>query len=120
MSAPLAVVSAPGRPLEAVLSDLEAQAQHLSVERLPQFLGSLARVAATAQQRLLLPSLSLPAEGEDRLLKAEEAATRLGTTRDYLYRNAGKLPFTVRLGPGQLRFSERGIQKFIRSRQGRP
>jgi excisionase family DNA binding protein len=55
---------------------------------------------------------------EDRLLTVEEAAQKLGTSRDYLYRNAKRLPFTVRLG-GRLRFSAHGVDRFIRSRQAR-
>jgi len=55
---------------------------------------------------------------EDRLLTVEEAAKMLGLSTDWLYRRAGKLPFTVRLGR-QLRFSERGLDRYIRQRQGR-
>jgi excisionase family DNA binding protein len=55
---------------------------------------------------------------DDRLLDVTEAAARLGTSRDYLYRHARRLPFTVRVG-SRLRFSSRGIDRFIRTRQGR-
>jgi excisionase family DNA binding protein len=55
---------------------------------------------------------------EDQLLDVDEAADRLGTSTDYLYRHSGKLPFTVRIG-SRLRFSARGIDRFIRTRQGR-
>lgn len=58
-------------------------------------------------------------QGADCLLGAKEAAARLAVTADYLYRNADKLPFTVRLGPGQLRFSSNGITRYIQTRQGR-
>jgi hypothetical protein len=51
------------------------------------------------------------------LLDIGEAAKRLATTRDWLYRHAGRLPFTVRNGR-QLRFSARGIARYIRERQG--
>ncbi len=57
------------------------------------------------------------APAEDRLLKVEEAAQKLGISKDQLYRKL--FPFTVRVGPRQLRFSERGIEKFIRERRGR-
>ena len=57
-------------------------------------------------------------QGEDRLLTVEEAAKKLGLSTDWLYRRAGKLLFTVRLGR-QLRFSERGLDRYIRQRQGR-
>ncbi|WHZ17399.1 MAG: hypothetical protein OJF52_004251 [Nitrospira sp.] len=58
-------------------------------------------------------------EAEDRLLTIDEAAAALGMTKDYLYRHADSLPFTVRPAPKQLRFSKLGIQKYIRQRQGR-
>lgn len=58
------------------------------------------------------------AEG-DQLLGVEEAARRLGVSTDWLYRNAAKLPFAVRLGPRQLRFSSRGIERYIHQRQAR-
>ncbi len=57
-------------------------------------------------------------QGEDRLLTVEEAAKKLGLSTDWLYRRARKLPFTVRLGR-RLRFSERGLDRYIRQRQGR-
>ena len=55
----------------------------------------------------------------DRLLDVEQAAERLSTTVDWLSRNADKLPFTIRLSPGQRRFSELGIGRYIRDRQTR-
>lgn len=58
------------------------------------------------------------AQTEDRLLDVKEAAERLGTSRDYLYRHAKRLPFTVRLG-SRVRFSSAGIARYIRARQGR-
>ena len=55
----------------------------------------------------------------DCLLTAKEAAERLALTVDYLYRHAEKLPFTVRPGAGQVRFSARGIERYIQALQGR-
>jgi predicted DNA-binding transcriptional regulator AlpA len=54
---------------------------------------------------------------EDRLLSIEEAAAILGKTKDWLYRHADSLPFTVREGR-LLRFSNNGIQKYIHARLG--
>jgi excisionase family DNA binding protein len=79
-----------------------------------------------AQGALVARLLALGADGgtspdsapDDRLLDVAEAAARLGTSRDYLYRHARRLPFTVRVG-SRLRFSSRGIDRFIRTRQGR-
>jgi predicted DNA-binding transcriptional regulator AlpA len=54
--------------------------------------------------------------GGDRLLDVNEAATMLGCKLGWLYHSAKDLPFTVRLGPGQLRFSLSGIERFMRAK----
>lgn len=54
----------------------------------------------------------------DSLLGVAAAATRLGMSRDWLYRHARRLPFTVRNGR-LLRFSSHGITRYIHARQGR-
>jgi predicted DNA-binding transcriptional regulator AlpA len=53
---------------------------------------------------------------EEKYLTAEDAATLLSVTPDWLYRNSKKLPFSRRLGPKALRFSFTGIQKYLASR----
>jgi predicted DNA-binding transcriptional regulator AlpA len=58
-----------------------------------------------------------PAQERDRLLNVQEAATKLGVTIDWLYRHHKNLPFTVRHGR-PLRFSELGIEQYIRKRRG--
>jgi excisionase family DNA binding protein len=59
------------------------------------------------------------AEAPDRLLDVKEAAERLGCHPDTLYRRASEMPFAVRLGPGQLRFSSNGLDSYIRQRSNR-
>jgi excisionase family DNA binding protein len=63
------------------------------------------------------PDLS-PTSDDDHLLTTEEAARRLGVSEDWLYRRAGRLPFTVRLGR-TLRFSALGLDRYISQRAGR-
>jgi len=53
----------------------------------------------------------------DRMLTAEEAAEILSMSTDWLYRNAKKLPFTRKLGPKMLRFSEQGIIKWLTTKK---
>jgi hypothetical protein len=53
----------------------------------------------------------------DRLLDAKKAAEWLGVARSWLYRHAGQLLFTTRMG-AHLRFSERGFERFIQNRTG--
>lgn len=67
--------------------------------------------------RLELQNLQAESNNNDKLLGVEEAAELLGVSRDWLYRNAKKLPFTKRLGPKMLRFSATGIQKYLATRK---
>ena len=50
--------------------------------------------------------------GEDRLLTVDEAAARLGVTKDWLRRRP-TLPFVVKLSEGAVRYSSRRIEQFI-------
>jgi excisionase family DNA binding protein len=88
-------------------------------EQIPAFVGRLAslqlRLVARLMQEQLNRSAS-PADG-DTLLRVDDAARRLGTSLDWLYRHAKRLPFTVRQGH-QLRFSSQGIDRYIKQRQG--
>jgi predicted DNA-binding transcriptional regulator AlpA len=52
------------------------------------------------------------------LLDVAAAAKRLGVSRDWLYKKAHTLPFAVRVGPRQLRFSAAGIRRWLERRQG--
>lgn len=54
-------------------------------------------------------------DANERLLSIKEAAEVLNVSADWLYRNAKKLPFTRKLGPKMLRFSNQGLQKYIAS-----
>lgn len=90
-------------------------------EAIPEIRGQLARLDSLLLARLLSSNRNGDAdraqEGE-RLLNAKEASAKLSLSEDHLYRHAAKFPFTVRLGR-RLRFSEAGIDRFIRQRMGR-
>lgn len=94
-----------------------ASLEGLSVEALAVLRGELMRLDA-----LILARLTAGRNGNsdqaDKLLSIEEAAAKLSTSRDWLYRRAEKLPFTIRLGR-RLLFSQTGIEQFIRRRMGR-
>jgi predicted DNA-binding transcriptional regulator AlpA len=47
----------------------------------------------------------------------KQAAPVLGMSEDWLYRNAGRLPFTRRTGRRTLRFSERSLTRYLADRQ---
>jgi hypothetical protein len=88
-------------------------------------LAALAARCAAAQSNLAAALLTLvvnggtteaPASNDgDQLLVIEEAAAKLRMTEDYLYRRKD-LPFRVNVGSGQVRFSLKGIEKFIRAK----
>jgi predicted DNA-binding transcriptional regulator AlpA len=81
--------------------------------------GELAALDTLLLVRLLSPNGSVEHSAQpDRRLNVEDAATKLGVSKDYLYRHAESLPFTVRIGRG-LGFSEAGIERYLRQRSGR-
>jgi len=47
----------------------------------------------------------------DRLLDITDAPSRLGASKDWLYRNSGWLPFAVRLSERAPRYSAKGIDR---------
>jgi len=96
-----------------------ARVWDLPPEAVPALIGELERLRATLWTRLVASRDAHDREAlpKDRLLTVEEAAQKLGLSRDYLYRHAKRFPFTVRLG-SRLRFSERGVERYIRQRTG--
>ncbi len=96
--------------------------EQLPVEVIPPLLSQLSALQGALAARLaeLVSATSAAAlSDEDRLLTIDEAAERLAVTKDWLYHHAKSLPFTVRPARRQLRFSARGIERYIRQRQGR-
>lgn len=103
------------------LSELLKEVDSLDSEQLSPVLAQVTALQTTLLAKLLVQKgqeRRADAAPEDHLLTVEEAAERLGTSRDWLYCKAHKLPFTVRLGSRQLRFSSKGIDRYLRTRQG--
>jgi predicted DNA-binding transcriptional regulator AlpA len=98
---------------QSLIAEAEGVGADLDVDHIPEALGSLER----ARSRLNLRAFSA-AQPSDRLLGIREASSLLGMAEDTLYRKAKTYPFTVQEGRS-LRFSKVGIEKYIRSRQGR-
>jgi len=100
---------------------MERTARETPLESLPELSGALARVSALVSLRLATEPLrdlqeALQAGAKaDRLLTVQEAAQRLGLTEDWLYRHYRGLPFTRKVGEQTLRFSEAGIDRWIRN-----
>jgi|SRR5215472_3502220 len=97
--------------LQSVLDSIRG----LSQDQLPELLGELEVIRATAMLRMSAPS---PALEHDELLDVKAAAGRVGFAVDYLYRHADSLPFTRRIGRS-LRFSSREIDRYILKNKGR-
>jgi excisionase family DNA binding protein len=105
----------------ALLSDPDA-VDALPAESLPGLIGQAEELKARVWTRLQAGARTpapAPADtsGPDRLLTADEAAERLGVSKRWVYRRADSLPFTRRLTSGTLRFSERGMDRWQRSRK---
>jgi excisionase family DNA binding protein len=52
-----------------------------------------------------------------RLLTIDQVAQRLSVSRDWVYRNGKSLGFTRKLGPKMVRFSESGLQKWLKAQE---
>jgi len=102
---------------QEALQRAEEAAGSLRPEALAEALGEAERLKARLWTRLYAEAAPRVQE-EDRLLDVEAAAARLAVSTDTLYRKARDLPFTVRIG-GNVRFSARGLARFIETRQGR-
>src|SRR5436190_23816489 len=105
---------------EDPLLDLE-QLKNVPAEKIPAVLAQLAAAQGLLAARLLQNggNESHHDAGErGKLLDVNEAAKRIGKSADWLYRNSEKLPFTVRVGRS-VKFSEAGLEKWIRLRSGR-
>jgi hypothetical protein len=81
-------------------------------EELPRLLGELEEIRCTAMVRLTTLAPIRAAES-DQLLGTEEAARRLGVSKDYLYHHHEGFAFTRRVGR-KLLFSSLGIESYIR------
>lgn len=102
------------------LDALAANPGQAPLETIPALLMQLAALQTALAARLAtgMNGHTAAAPAEDRLLSIAEAAALLNVSRDWLYRRAARLPFTVRLGR-TLRFSAQGLARYLRQRQCR-
>ena len=94
--------------LQSVLNSIRG----LSLDELPELLGELEVIRATAVLRMAAPA-HVPQH--DELIDINAASERTGMSVDWLYDNHTKLPFTRRNGR-KLLFSSLGIDEYIRKR----
>ena len=101
-------------PALAALPPVEA-VDALPPEELPAALAQLLALQARVVARMTTAATGRD-ERPDRLLAVKQAALVLGMSPDWLYRNADRLPFTRRTGRRTLRFSERGLTRYLADR----
>lgn len=108
----------------ATLAELAADPSRLEAlteDQLPEVLGELERLRAQVWAQLSRPSLPSGATvgmngGEpDTMLNAEAVAEILNVDARYVYDHADDWPFTRRLSARTLRFSERGLYRWLES-----
>jgi predicted DNA-binding transcriptional regulator AlpA len=104
--------SSPQRLLDA----LDAFLRTAPVDAVPDLIAQLEGLKARLYARLSAPG-RMAAPTKDRLLTVKEAAEKMRRSADWLYRHSATLPFAVREGR-LLRFSEQGIEEYIRRRMG--
>jgi predicted DNA-binding transcriptional regulator AlpA len=104
------------------LAELVADPGKLSAlppEAIPEFRGELARIDSLLLARLVAPNVNgsgHATQSTDRLLTVKEAAVKLNTSEDWLYRNWRMLPFALPFGRRGVRFSERAIDENIKKK----
>jgi excisionase family DNA binding protein len=101
--------------LHDIVARIENRLAEADCDECAAIIGAVERVKALAYDKIMKKTPQ-PATQGDRLLTVEEAAEKLSMTKDYLYRTSKKLPFTVRTGRKQLRFSLLGIERYIKQR----
>jgi len=110
------------KPSFHILSSLDdlvadpSRVEDLSGDECQNMLIKLVSIQPLLLGRIISDNKSGNTPQEDTLLTVEQAAKRLNCSKDWLYRNAPKLPFTKRISPHQLRFSSKGVEKYIRNR----
>jgi predicted DNA-binding transcriptional regulator AlpA len=97
---------------------------NLPSDMLPDAIGETEALRARLLTRLLAtaaveakPGSKSSVKEPDVLFTASQAAERLGVDRRWMYRQAGRLPFTRRLSSGTLRFSRAGLERWIESKR---
>lgn len=89
---------------------------NLAPEQFPGALVELSALQARLASRMVA-NAEAPGrdEGPDQLLDAAEVASRLGISKDAVYRKKKDWPFVIRIGR-HVRFSERGLQRWLSRR----
>jgi predicted DNA-binding transcriptional regulator AlpA len=100
-------------------ASLDCLVSDLALDALPALIGTLEVAKTKALGRLFGQDTTRDRDERppDVNLPAEEAARRLGVSKDWLYKNVKRLPFAIRIGR-RLLFSSKGLERWNRKRQG--
>lgn len=96
--------------------ELLAVVNTMPIADLPRLLGRLREAEAVAMARLYAAVPTSNQSQSEQLLDVGDAARRLNCSPDFLYRHWKQLPFARKYDFG-LRFSESGLNAYIRSGQ---
>lgn len=98
------------------LEALERAVDGASPEQLPDLAGRLGRITALVQLRIAGVGREVP-KAPDRILDAEEVASRMGRSKSWVYAHQGELREARANVPGNgLKFSERKLEKLLEGR----
>jgi excisionase family DNA binding protein len=78
-----------------------------------EFDAVLDRFAELVAEKIAAKLNGSEPEQPDRLLTVREVARRLGVSPRYVYSRVDKYPFARRIGAKTLRFSERGLERWL-------
>src|SRR5262249_6638250 len=109
------VVRLPAAPTLADLTAQPVRVNDLSPGQARAYLAQLVPLQTALLSRAFAQDGSADSRG-DRLLSVKEAAAKLGQSAGYVYKHANTFPFRIRNGRA-LRFSEVGIERWIREQQ---
>jgi len=106
--------------LQPHLDAIDRSISEAAPGQVPAIIATLsAKIGAAAARMMQVTAESKDmCVGADENLSTTEAARRLGVSPAFLYKNASRLPFTVRIGRRVL-FSSSGLERWNRQRQGR-
>lgn len=95
------------------VSDQQDPTRPIRPEMCDAVTASVREVGAAVQPDIPAP----PGLDRDRLLGVKDVAEILGVSKCWIYRHKADLPFTRMLTASTLRFSQRGLYRWIESRR---
>lgn len=102
----------------AILLEGPAGLTKIDTTQIPALMTQLSAMQISLAAALVKSQEESRNNPDDTVLSVSEAAERLGVSKDWLYRRTKTLPFVVRIGR-HVKFSLKGIDRYIRSRIGR-